>query len=147
MGESKNLTNLELNELVFTWYKKLDVHAPVEDVLPLLISDGLEMRFPEGTLTSIDAFKEWYSVVTNKFFDETHNMKMLNFEINGEEATVKLVVNWQAKVWNPPAAKSKWLGFDAYQTWIVKRDPATGKAVVATYIVDKLDPLEGSATL
>ena len=37
------------------------------------------------------------------------------------EADVKLVVNWQAKVWNPPDAKSKWLGMDARQTWVVAR--------------------------
>ena len=34
---------------------------------------------------------------------------------------MKLVVNWQAKVWNPPDAKSKWLGMDARQTWVVTR--------------------------
>ena len=141
------LTTLEVNELVYNWYKKLDVHAPVEEVLPLLISSGPEMKFPEGTLRSIDEFKEWYKKVTNLFFDETHAMKMLNIDCDGETARVKLVVNWQAHVWNPPAAKSKWLGFDALQTWIIKRDAKTGKAVIAVYIVDKLDPMEGSAAL
>lgn len=141
------LTTREVNELVYTWYKKLDVHAPVEEVLPLLVSSGLEMRFPEGTLKTVDEFKGWYKKVTNLFFDETHAMKMLDIARDGETATVKLVVNWQAHVWNPPAAKSKWLGFDAVQTWIVKRDTKTGKAAIATYIVDKLDPMEGSASL
>jgi hypothetical protein len=141
------LTNLEANQLVYNWYKKLDVHAPVEEVLPLLMSEGLEMRFPEGTLRTLEDFKGWYSKVTNLFFDEVHDMKMLNIELDGETATVKLVVNWQARIWVPPSAKSKWLGFDAHQTWIVKRDKKTGKAVVATYIVDFLDPMEGSAPL
>jgi len=85
--------------------------------------------------------------VTNLFFDETHVMKMLAIDCAGETATVKLVVNWQAHVWKPPAAKSKWLGFDAFQTWIIKRDAKSGKAAIATYIVDKLDPMEGSASL
>lgn len=141
------LTQLEVNDLVYTWYKKLDVHAPVEEVLPLLSSEGPEMRFPEATIRTIDEFKGWYKKVTNLFFDEIHAMKMLNIDLNGESATVKLVVNWQAHVWNPPAAKSKWLGFDALQTWIIKRDKNTGKAVIGTYIVDKLDPMEGSASL
>ena len=142
-----DLTQLEVNQLVYTWYKKLDVHAPVEEIVPLLISEGLEMRFPEATLTTIEEFKGWYTKVTNLFFDETHNMKMLNIDLDGETATVTLVVNWQAHVWNPPAAKTKWLGFDAFQTWIIKRDAKSGKAVVATYVVEKLDPMEGSATL
>ena len=74
-------------------------------------------------------------------------MKMLDIVCNGETAAVKLVVNWQAHVWNPPAAKSKWLGFDALQTWMVTRDKKTGKAAIAAYVVDKLDPMEGSALL
>lgn len=147
MTALKPLTNLEVNELVYTWYKKLDVHAPVEEVLPLLVKKGLVMKFPEATLKSINDFKKWYKVVTNRFFDEIHNMKMLNINIEADTAIVKLVVNWQAHIWNPPDAKSKWLGFDALQTWIVKREEDSGNAVIATYIVDKLDEMEGSAAL
>ena len=143
----EKLTQLEVNKLVYEWYKQLDVHAPVENLLPLLLSTGPEMKFPEATLKTIEEFKGWYKKVTNLFFDEIHDMKMLNIDLEGEQATVTLVVNWQTKVWNPPAAKSKWMGFDARQTWIVKRDPKTKKAVIATYIVDGLDPMEGSPAL
>jgi hypothetical protein len=143
----KALTTLEVNELVYRWYKKLDVHAPVAEVVPLLASENLEMVFPEATLTSIDEFKEWYQRVTHLFFDEVHDLKMLNIDIEGDTARVKLVVNWQARIWNPPAARTKWLGFDAVQTWIVKRDRKTGNAVIAAYAVDALDPMEGSASL
>jgi hypothetical protein len=143
----KALTNLEVNELVYHWYKKLDVHAPVEEVIPLLSADNLEMRFPEATLKSIGEFKDWYKRVTHLFFDEIHDMKMLNIELEGDMARVKLVVNWQARIWNPPAAKTKWLGFDAIQTWTVKRDSGSGNAVIATYAVDALVPMEGSASL
>ena len=141
------LTNLEVNELVFSWYRKLDVHAKVEELLPMLISEGLEMRFPEATLKSMDEFKNWYKTVTHRFFDEVHTLCLVNADIAGELATVKIVVNWQAKIWDAPDAKSKWLGFDAYQTWIVKKDEETGKAVIQVYMVDRLDPMEGSASL
>ncbi len=141
------LTDLDVNKIVYDWYNKLDVHAPVEELIPLLVSEGLMMQFPEGTFSSHEEFRAWYSRVTNLFFDEVHNMRMLSYELDGERADVKLVVNWQAHIWNPPAAKSKWLGFDAHQTWVVKRDEKTGKAVIATYIVDSLDPMEGSASL
>jgi len=141
------LTNLEVNELVFKWYRKLDVHVKVEEILPMLISNGLEMRFPEATLNTIEEFKEWYRVVTNRFFDEAHTLCMVNVDSDQNQATVKIVVNWQAKIWDAPDAKSKWIGFDAYQTWIVKKDPNSGKAVIATYIVDSLQPMEGSASI
>ena len=44
----------------------------------------------------------------------------------------------------PPEPKSKWLGFDAYQTWEVVRSPETGKAVIKRYVVDDLKPMPGS---
>jgi len=65
----------------------------------------------------------------------------------GERPRVKVVVNWQARAWDPPAATSKWLGFDAYQTWILERSATTGKPVIRTYIVDELKPMPGSASL
>ena len=40
-----------------------------------------------------------------------------------------------------------WLGFDAAQTWVLERSPLTNSAVIATYVVDALTPMEGSASL
>ncbi len=142
------LTEAEVREFVVGWYRKLDVHAPTDEVVPLVAEQGLEMRFPEATLRTPAEFRQWYDTVTRRFFDEVHEMKELSVDVSSPDAAnVKLVVNWQAHIWDPPAPKSVWLGFDAYQTWVVKRSQTTGKPVVATYIVDKLDPMEGSATL
>jgi hypothetical protein len=55
-------------------------------------------------------------------------------------------VNWQARIWNAPAPRSAWLGFDARQTWQVVTD-AAGNPRIATYVVDGLDPMPGSASL
>ncbi|HEX6077557.1 MAG TPA: hypothetical protein VFZ32_20150, partial [Micromonosporaceae bacterium] len=63
-----------------------------------------------------------------------------------DRADVKVVVNWQARIWNPPAPKSEWLGFDAYQTWVVVAGP-DGTPQIETYTVDALEPMPGSATL
>jgi hypothetical protein len=146
MISSNPLTESEVKRVVDDWYLKLDVHAPVEELLPMLATEGLEMVFPEATLTTIDGFKGWYHAVTNRFFDEVHEMKRLDIAPRGDEADVSLVVNWQAKIWNPPDAKSQWLGFDARQTWIVAR-AADGRVVVKKYVVDGLDPMPGSASL
>jgi hypothetical protein len=140
------LTDQEVDKLARDWYHALDVHVPVEDLLPMLANDGLTMVFPEATLHGIEDFKGWYRDVTHKFFDEVHTVTEVDSKPRGTDSDVKVVVNWQAKVWNPPDAKSKWLGFDAYQTWVVTRAPS-GKAVIVTYTVDELKPMEGSATL
>jgi hypothetical protein len=73
-------------------------------------------------------------------------MKTLDITPRDNEADVKLVVNWQARVWNPPDAKSKWLGMDARQTWVVVRGD-DGRAVIKKYVVDGMDLMPGSASL
>jgi hypothetical protein len=113
----------------------------------MLADDDLEMYFPEGVSRGHAGFEAWYQRVIRIFFDEVHTVKEVQSTPSGGQADVKVVVNWQAKVWNPPEAKSKWLGFDAYQTWVVRRSPSTQKAVIVKYVVDKLDPMKGSASL
>jgi hypothetical protein len=147
MSSTATLINSEVEEFVIDWYKKLDVHAPSEELLPLLADENLEMRFPEVTVRDKAGFLAWYDRVTHFFFDEVHTMKELSVAPSDQRANVALVVNWQARIWNAPAPKSQWLGFDAAQRWVVQRSPHTRELVVVTYIVDALTPMPGSASL
>ena len=146
MTTTTQLTEAAVKKLVDDWYVALDVHAPWEAVVPFVASSGLEMFWPEGPTYGIDGFKGWYDRVTRTFFDEVHTMKDLAISMRGDEADVKLVVNWQAKVWNPPDAKSKWLGMDARQTWVVRLSE-DGQPVIQKYVVDGIDLMEGSSSL
>ncbi len=142
------LTQSEIRQLAADWYLKLDVHAPLEEYVPFLAEEGLEMRFPEGTVYGFDGFKGWYERVTRIFFDEVHTLKKVEATSNSNtQVEVKVVVNWQASIWNPPAAKSQRIVSDAYQTWVVKRSPTTQKPVIQSYVVDSLEYAEGSARL
>lgn len=148
MANSEPLTEAEIKELATVWYRKLDVHAPLEDYIPLLAEEGLKMVFPEATVEGFEGFKGWYERVIGIFFDEVHTVKQAKpTSVNEEQAEVSVVVQWEASVWKPPAPNSERIICDAYQTWIVKRSPKSQKAVVATYIVDKIEYAEGSATL
>ena len=149
MSNSTPLTKEEVKQLVDDWYLKLDVHAPMVEILPMLADEELEMQFPEATLHGHAEFEGWYQGVIRIFFDEVHTLKELDITLLDDDmqANVKLVVYWEASRWNPPAAKSDRLMFDAYQTWVVRRLPESGKPVVVTYVVDKLEPMAGSAKL
>jgi hypothetical protein len=142
------LTKEEIEDLADRWYKALDVHAPVEELYEMLLDDGNEMMWPEGPTHGHKEFNDdWYQRVIRIFFDEVHTITKVDSKIDGDSADVEVVVNWQAKIWNPPEPNSKFLGFDAYQTWEVVRSPETGKAVIKRYVVDKLDPMPGSTEL
>jgi hypothetical protein len=141
-------TTEEIRRLANDWYRKLDAHAPVEDVQALLAEDGFEIGVPEGTFCGLDGFKSLYEERwIGRFFDEVHEVKQLNFTPAGDKAEVKVVVNWQARTWDPPAPKSKRVNMDAYQTWIVRRAPYSGQAVILTYIVDASKPVPGSDSI
>jgi hypothetical protein len=144
---SNQLTHQEIKELAEVWYRKLDVHAPMVEVLPMLSEGGLEMRFPEATLTTMAEFEGWYQRVIRIFFDEVHKVKEVTAEIDGDTAKVHVIVEWQASVWNPPAANSARIKLDADQSWVVKRSAVSGKPVISVYTVNSLNYHEGSAQL
>jgi hypothetical protein len=143
------LTEADVRDFVKDWYQKLDVHAPVDDVMSLVAKEdeGLEMEFPEGPVRKPDDFKRLLDTWYRRFFDEVHTMKDLDIRTKGDVADVKLCVNWQGKIWDPPAPKSQWFGFDAYQTWVVGRSNMSGRPMIVRYVVDNLEPMPGSASL
>lgn len=141
------LTESEIKQMAADWYLKLDVHASLEEYIPLLAEEGLEMRFPEVTVYGFDGFKGWYERVIGIFFDEVHTLKEVTVTPSGDKANVKVVVKWEASVWKPPAAKSERIILDAYQTWVVERSPKSQKPVISLYVVDSLDYAESSYKL
>ncbi len=141
-----SLTTQEVKKLAANWYHKLDVHAPLVELLPMVAEDA-QMKFPEATLKGLADFESWYERVIRLFFDEVHTLRQVDVKLNDETADVKVVVRWEASVWNAPAAKSQRIKLDAYQTWVVKRSPMTGAPVIATYIVDRLEYAADSAKL
>jgi uridine kinase len=142
-----NLTEAQVKQLVDDWYLKLDVHAPVEELLPMLALENLELRLPEVTLRSLDEFKKWYEGIIHTFFDEVHTMQELVINTTADRADVQLVVRWEASRWRAPAPTSERLAFDADQRWIVVRSPTTHQPAIATYIVNSLTPLPGFPNL
>ncbi len=143
---SAPFTDAELKSMAVDWYTKLDVHAPMIDILPMLSTDELFMVFPEATLEGLAAFEGWYQGVIRIFFDEVHEVTDVKVTWEGDAATVKIVVHWAASRWNPPARFSDRIDLDAYQTWVVKKS-AAGKPVITRYVVDELKYREGSAKL
>jgi len=148
------ITQAEVQEFADIWYKKLDVHAPLEDFRPMIAPEGFRMIVPEATLVGWNKFSDWYiggndlPGVINIFFDEVHELKsVVTTPTQNETATVKVVVKWQASAWNAPDPKSKRIVLDAYQTWEMIRSSQSGRLCILTYTVDEMKLYEGSASL
>src|SRR5436305_14036165 len=112
MTELAPLTEDEVKRFMERWYLELlDTHAPADD-LAACVADDAEMRFPEVTVYGVDAFRDWYDRIVTTFFDEVHTITRNDATVaaDGQSAEVKVDVNWQAKVWIPPQAKSQRIG-------------------------------------
>lgn len=150
------LTRAEIEAFVTEWYHKLDIHAPASEIMPMVAEqclitqvkeECLAMQFPEGGINGADAFRQWYEGVIRIFFDELHTVTKIDVSWQVDRALVDVVVNWQARRWHPPAPRSEWIGFDAYQQWEMIRSPSSHKPVILRYIVNELRPMPGSKPL
>lgn len=143
----EKLTKASIQQFAIKWYEALDVHAPQVDFIDMLSKKDLKMVFPEATLSGLASFESWYQGVIRIFFDEVHTVKLVESQIAADERTadVKVVVQWEASAWNPPARYSKRIKADAFQTWKVAIED--GKTVITVYVVDEIKYHKGSATL
>jgi len=130
-----------ITNFVHSWYSRLNDHAPFEEVRAMLSNDGIEMRFPETTLTTYPQFEAWYKGVTGTFFNQSHIVQKLEVTMNGDTAELAVTVNWRAHTWQPPQAYSTWINAVAGQKWKVVRDPATGNPLIQKYIVETFKTL------
>jgi hypothetical protein len=140
------LTREEIAPFVAEWYRNLDVHAPGGTVAAM-VTDDVEFQLPEGPVIGVDAFREWYEGVIRIFFDEVHTVTRVAVSWSDQRALVKVTINWQARRWSPPAARSQWIGFDIDQDWELLRSAATGGPVIARYVVNEVRPMAGSPPL
>ena len=89
------LSQDESRQFIDEWFLKLDVHAPVDEVLSLIADNELVMKVPETTIHGHEGFKQWYSVVTSKFFDEVHSIKALRITPQEQIAKVEMILLWE----------------------------------------------------
>ena len=142
-----SLSQYEIRQFIDEWFLKLDVHAPVDEMLALVADKELVMKLPETMVRGHEGFRQWYSSVTKRFFDEAHFIKALRITPQEQTARVELVLLWECSTWDAPNAKSRRLGFYAAQIWELKRSPETQKPFITTYNVDYFIPIAGSQEL
>lgn len=143
----EKLSKESIQRFAIQWYEALDVHAPQVDFIHMLSTKDLKMVFPEATFSGLASFESWYQGVIRIFFDEVHTVKVVESQIapDGKTADVKVVVQWEASTWDPPARYSKRIKCDAFQSWKVTIE--NGKTVITVYVVDEIKYNKGSATL
>lgn len=136
----------DVRELVSHWYSAIDRHADVDVLVTHLASAGLSLRFPERTVSSHQDFHDWYTELTNVHFDQRREPLSVAVDMRSPiHADVTVRVSWQARRWEPPAARSRWTGCVLTETWTVVWQQ--GRPRIRTLVTHPVGLFPGSAPL
>ncbi|WFE62845.1 hypothetical protein [Micromonospora sp. WMMD714] len=118
------------------WFDDLSHRAPVQEMLPRLASQGLEMVFPETTLFSTGDFVEWYAAVGDLFTDQEHELQRLDVADHGSWLDLDLTVIWKAT----HVSDGTRTVFRIDQRWTLRKGPGDQLRIL-TYRVGELIPV------
>lgn len=145
MTNLKPLTKSEVKEFILNWYENLNNHVSPDELASLVTEQNLEMQFPDTLVQSRDELKNVYGTSIYKFFDESHTINKRSITINEDQADVRIELRWEARQWNPPAAKSEKLTADVVQSFRLKRASATEKPMMVRYKIDSITPVSNTS--
>jgi hypothetical protein len=142
MSANEPLREEEVKQLVLTFWKMQEEKAHLVDLMEVTAPD-LEISMGEFAWHGYRGLEEHQMGSKAQFFDQHFEPISISVELSGEEATVTSEVQWNARHWTFPAAKSQEIKAIYSHTWKVRRSPDTGKVVVVLNHVDHMRYVEG----
>jgi hypothetical protein len=142
MSANEPLTEEEVKQLILTFWKMQEEKAHLVDLMEVTAPD-LEISMGEFAWRGYRGLEDHQMGSKDQFFDQHFEPKSISVELSGDEATVKSEVEWNARHWTFPAAKSQEVKAIYSHTWKIRRAPDTGKAVVVLNHVDHMRYVEG----
>jgi hypothetical protein len=142
MSAENPLTEQEVEQLILTFWKMQEGKARVVELMEVTAPD-LEISMGEFAWHGYKGLEDHQMGSKAQFFDQKFEPRSISVEVSGVEAKVKSEVQWNARHWTSPAAKSQEVRAIYNHTWIVRRSPDTGKPVVVLNHVDHMRYVEG----
>ena len=134
----------EIESFIRQFYVKADASAPLVWFLPY-IDDSFHMVWtPTCQFDGTEGFEEFYRCLTGNLFDRVHEVHDIKIDVDGDTAKVSFTIHLTAKVWQAPLPKSIHAENEANFEWEMKASPATGKAVITSYVLTGVKFPEGS---
>ncbi len=142
MNANNPLTEQEVKQLILTFWKMQEEKAHLVDLMEITAPD-LEISMGDFAWHGYKELEDHQMGSKAQFFDQHFEPISISVELSGDEATVKSEVQWNARRWTFPAARSEEIKAIYSHTWRVRRSPETGKAVVVLNHVDHMRYVEG----
>ncbi len=125
----KPLSEAEVRQIIITWGRLWDEHAPIADFLPLVAEEGFEIRFRGQVWRGISGLED-HKELKRQFFDERHIFESISVTPTEDGAEAADVMIWEASHWQAPAARSERIIGTFHHSWVFIRSPRTGLPVI-----------------
>ena len=144
MGANDPLTEEEVKQVILTFWRLDEEKSHLVDLMEVTAPD-LEISMGEFACHGYRGLEDHMTGSKAQYFDQHFEPKSISVEVSGTEATVKSEVQWNARHWAFPAARSEEIRAIYSHTWKVRRSPQSGKPVVVLNHVDHMRYVEGYA--
>ncbi|MDD5628776.1 MAG: hypothetical protein PHU21_06910 [Elusimicrobia bacterium] len=123
----------DIKSFVYHVFAMYDRHVHVGKLLPLFADQGLQMRFPDATLSSHEDFKRWYAGIGKSIKSNTHQVERLSVTLfGGGRYQADLIVLWRAE-----GRDGKFISMRVHQVWTMD-DKAKGRwPRILSYIAEE----------
>jgi hypothetical protein len=142
MSANNPLTEEEVKQLILTFWKMQEEKAHLVDLMKVTAPD-LEISMGEFAWHGYRGLEDHQMGSKAQFFDQHFEPRRISVELSRGGAIVKSEVQWNARHWTFPAAKSQEIRAIYSHAWKARRSSDTGKAVVVLNHVDHMRYVEG----
>lgn len=132
------LTERSPAQFAQNWFDALSLHQSVEDILPYLSDEGLEMYFPDATLLNEADVRRWFDVVGASFTDQAHIVEQIVETPTADGVDLAVTVIWQAT----QISDGTWINSRAQQSWSLATANTPQGYRIKSYRVDSLAAIE-----
>jgi hypothetical protein len=87
----------EIKSFVYQVFSLFDRHVEVSQILFLFTDQDLEVRLPEGLISTQKDLEKWYAGIGAKYQSNTHTLERVDVNIPAKgDYRIDLIVHWQA---------------------------------------------------
>ncbi len=144
MAELTPLTEQEVVDTILAFWRMQADRARLVELMTVTDED-LEIRMGDVVFRGYAGLEDHQYGSKSLYFDQEYDDRRMSVSITSDEAVVESEMQWSARRWEPPAARSTQITAVYEHTWRLRRSPASGRPVIFANRVERMHYVEGFA--
>jgi hypothetical protein len=144
MAELIPLTEQEVVDTIRAFWRMQADRARLVELMTVTDED-LEIRMGDVAFRGYAGLEDHQYGSKSLYFDQEYDERRMSVSITSDGAVVESEMQWSARHWEAPAARSAQIKAVYEHTWRLRRSPSTGKPVIFLNQVERMHYVDGFA--